>query len=387
VLTLGVLGMALLAGACAPTTSTPSTSGGEAATTVPSTTVSPTTAVSGPPPTVAPSTTTTTYMQLVCSVPGAPAIPAFDIRLPFASSAPTAVDPGAAFDISVSPAPIAVPVTVAGQTLSGISHLRLRVPVPQGTRLLDRSVGGGDLPAVVSDDGNSVYASVAGPITAGSDLRLPTLTLRTTTDGSVSTVVTRLGPPAVTFIASTALGNLQETCVPSATPALTRTTVTTGAPPTTTPPTTTPPTTTPPTTTPPTTTPPTTAPPTTAPPTTAPPTTAPPATRPDSLMPGQWLTQDLVAPNGIILRLQPDGNLVVIAPGNRPIWCSDTYWSGSRAIMQTDGNFVIIAPDGKPVWSTNTFGHHGSELIVQADGNLVVVAPGTGPIWASGSHL
>lgn len=49
--------------------------------------------------------------------------------------------------------------------------------------------------------------------------------------------------------------------------------------------------------------------------------------------------------------MQADGNLVVIAPGNRPVWVSRTAGRGRSTLrVQDDGNVVVYGPRG-PTWS------------------------------------
>jgi hypothetical protein len=95
--------------------------------------------------------------------------------------------------------------------------------------------------------------------------------------------------------------------------------------------------------------------------------------------------QSLSSPNGqFVLSMQCDGNLVLIAPGNRPIWPSNTNrWPGSDLEMQGDGNAVVYSTGHIARWASGTSGHPGSVLAVQDDGNLVVVGPGNQPLWAT----
>lgn len=88
---------------------------------------------------------------------------------------------------------------------------------------------------------------------------------------------------------------------------------------------------------------------------------------------------------GFALAMQADGNLVMIAPGNRPVWSSGTHVKGTVLQVQSDGNVVLYAPGHNAVWSTGTGRNAGAVLGVQDDGNLVVIAPGNKPVWASGS--
>jgi hypothetical protein len=82
--------------------------------------------------------------------------------------------------------------------------------------------------------------------------------------------------------------------------------------------------------------------------------------------------------------MQTDGNLVLVAPGNRAVWSSRTRGSrnqGAVLRMQSDGNLVVIAPGNRPVWVSRTGGRGRSTLRVQDDGNVVVYGP-KGPTWS-----
>lgn len=103
----------------------------------------------------------------------------------------------------------------------------------------------------------------------------------------------------------------------------------------------------------------------------------------EQLNPGQRL----ITPNGIALAMQGDGNLVEYAPGNRPVWASNTNRPGSVLRMQNDGNLVIIAPGNIPVWNTRTNGNPGADLELQNDGNAVVYASGHITKWANGVQV
>ena len=103
----------------------------------------------------------------------------------------------------------------------------------------------------------------------------------------------------------------------------------------------------------------------------------------ESLGPGQKLATS----NGIVVIMQGDGNLVEYAPGNRPVWASNTNRAGSIVRMQGDGNLVVIAPGNVPVWSSRTGGNSGAGLELQTDGNLVVYASGHIAKWANGVRI
>jgi hypothetical protein len=78
------------------------------------------------------------------------------------------------------------------------------------------------------------------------------------------------------------------------------------------------------------------------------------------LNPGEMLaaSQRLVSGDGqYVLAMQTDGNLVMYAPGGRPLWASGTSVGGSDLEMQTDGNLVVYAPPRHTaVWATGTSG-------------------------------
>jgi len=88
------------------------------------------------------------------------------------------------------------------------------------------------------------------------------------------------------------------------------------------------------------------------------------------------------------LRMQVDGNLVLYANQNVPLWASNTYAPGAYAMMQGDGNLVLYQPRGNDraaVWSSGTPGRGRSSLVMQSDGNLVVYGPG-GATWSSNTY-
>ena len=52
----------------------------------------------------------------------------------------------------------------------------------------------------------------------------------------------------------------------------------------------------------------------------------------------------------------------------------------ARFVMQGDGNLVLYR-DGRPLWSTRTHGNPGAFAVLQSDGNFVVYAAGNRPLW------
>lgn len=107
-----------------------------------------------------------------------------------------------------------------------------------------------------------------------------------------------------------------------------------------------------------------------------------------SLVGGQVMTggQTVSSPSGAyVLTLQNDGNLVVYAPGNRPLFGSQTFGHpGDVLTMQPDGNAVVYDHDGSVLWNSVTWGHFGAVLRVQDDGNVVVYGTDGTPLWWTG---
>lgn len=113
---------------------------------------------------------------------------------------------------------------------------------------------------------------------------------------------------------------------------------------------------------------------------------ASPASAASTLGPDQTLTSgtSLSSPNGHVLKMQTDGNLVVIAPGNVALWSTETHAPENRgaiARMQADGNLVVIAPGNRAVWESGTACRGLSTLRIQDDGNAVIYGP-FGATWS-----
>jgi hypothetical protein len=51
--------------------------------------------------------------------------------------------------------------------------------------------------------------------------------------------------------------------------------------------------------------------------------------------------------------------------------------------MRADGNLVVAAPGGRPLWAAGTGGHSGSVLVMQADGAAVLDVPGHVTLWST----
>ncbi|WP_211294266.1 hypothetical protein [Lentzea kentuckyensis] len=87
-----------------------------------------------------------------------------------------------------------------------------------------------------------------------------------------------------------------------------------------------------------------------------------------------------------LLRYQDDGNLVLYRTRDgRALWDTRPRGKGAgMCVMQPDGNLVVYDREVTPaVWWSGTHGNPGSRLVVQDDGNLVIYAPGDVPLWAT----
>jgi peptidoglycan/xylan/chitin deacetylase (PgdA/CDA1 family) len=114
-----------------------------------------------------------------------------------------------------------------------------------------------------------------------------------------------------------------------------------------------------------------------------------------------WSTRTSGHP-GAVVTLHIDGNVTVHA-GDRRLWASDSAnpvlaprevlrpgWfirspeSDCRLVMRHDGDLVLYADTDTPLWDTGTR-EPGSKAVLQADGNLVVRSPSGRALWASGT--
>ncbi|MBV8799754.1 MAG: hypothetical protein JO208_08110 [Alphaproteobacteria bacterium] len=67
----------------------------------------------------------------------------------------------------------------------------------------------------------------------------------------------------------------------------------------------------------------------------------------------------------------------------RLIWESGTS-GGAKLAMQADGNLVIYAVDDAPLWASNTEGNPGAVLRLQSDGALVIRSAEGHLLWSTG---
>lgn len=98
----------------------------------------------------------------------------------------------------------------------------------------------------------------------------------------------------------------------------------------------------------------------------------------EKLAPGQ----NIYSANGRFkLRMQLDGNLVLLDAG-KAIWHTATGRNpGAAAYMQRDGNLVVRSSANVPLWYSGTRSP-GATAHVQNDGNLTVRSTSGSPLWA-----
>ncbi|HSX32465.1 MAG TPA: hypothetical protein VLF43_04325 [Candidatus Saccharimonadales bacterium] len=82
--------------------------------------------------------------------------------------------------------------------------------------------------------------------------------------------------------------------------------------------------------------------------------------------------------------MQPDAN-VVLYDRNTPIWSKHGGADQTPGTfeMQTDGNLVLYGRNHLALWATNQTGPNGSYLEGQNDGNFVVYTPTRGILWST----
>jgi murein DD-endopeptidase MepM/ murein hydrolase activator NlpD len=86
---------------------------------------------------------------------------------------------------------------------------------------------------------------------------------------------------------------------------------------------------------------------------------------------------------GYKFNFQRDGNLVLTNRSGQVLWATGTEGRGEILRLQPDGNLVIYG-GGQALWATNTDGNPGAFLAIQSDGNLVMYrSDGQQALWAS----
>ncbi|MDQ2815440.1 MAG: hypothetical protein M3Z75_27235 [Actinomycetota bacterium] len=102
----------------------------------------------------------------------------------------------------------------------------------------------------------------------------------------------------------------------------------------------------------------------------------------ETLQPGQWISG-----GSDTLIMQNDGNLVLYARGQTPIWASRTNGhNGAWLSMRADGDLVLAAPGGEPLWTSGTGHHNGAALIMQSDGNAVIYTLASVALWSTNTY-
>ena len=93
----------------------------------------------------------------------------------------------------------------------------------------------------------------------------------------------------------------------------------------------------------------------------------------------------LRSPNGFVLALQGDGNLVVYTQHELPLWASNT--AGHTDVwylqMEPGGNLVLHDQNDLAMWASGTDGHPGAWAVMQGDGNFVIYDAANKPLWAT----
>lgn len=152
------------------------------------------------------------------------------------TTAPPTVAPNGGFNVKIVPEPFTVDGTPTSDgTVTQVSNLVWRVPVPAGSTLTSQTIAGwanvGAGTPTVAVSGNDVVVTVPGPIPANTTATLPTLTLGLKATGAEGThIVPKVGgtstsSPGLTFnvrVTGTIVGTLNPTfsCYPNPNPAL-----------------------------------------------------------------------------------------------------------------------------------------------------------------------
>ncbi|MEV0408530.1 hypothetical protein [Actinoallomurus sp. NPDC050550] len=87
--------------------------------------------------------------------------------------------------------------------------------------------------------------------------------------------------------------------------------------------------------------------------------------------------------NRLTLRMQTDGDLVLLNENKKVFWLTGTHASGASAVFQGDGNLVVYASNGASLWTSNTAGHVGATLTLRADGAMTIDYQGA-VLWSTG---
>ncbi|WP_051794431.1 Dyp-type peroxidase [Streptomyces sp. NRRL S-87] len=91
---------------------------------------------------------------------------------------------------------------------------------------------------------------------------------------------------------------------------------------------------------------------------------------------------DTLDAGAVRLRLEDDGDLVLLAADGRTLWSAGTAGSGADALFAADGELTVRDAAGKPLWSSRTAGAPGARLLVRPSGDAVVLRDGRA-VWSA----
>ncbi len=91
----------------------------------------------------------------------------------------------------------------------------------------------------------------------------------------------------------------------------------------------------------------------------------------------------ITSPNGkYVLVMQDDGHLVQYEYATARVMWIQYGVPGTVLRMQSDGNLVLVAPGNVPIWSSGTDGRGGIFLEIQDNGSFVIHG-NSGVIWTN----
>ncbi len=200
----GVVGLCLLALACAPQP-------GAAPVATTTTTTSTTLPWSTP-------TGQWTNLDLTCNVYVLGAYYSFPQYASVNVDAPATVNAGETFDMTVAPGPFIVPSEVQGYALQAVRGFTIRFPLSPNVEFVDSVMSAGiDMgPGYPSlkIEGNQIVYRVPGPFVPGATVQMPKVRLTFTATGAPgSTIQTSMNQ--LTNVADFALGSVDSACYPN----------------------------------------------------------------------------------------------------------------------------------------------------------------------------
>lgn len=146
-------------------------------------------------------------------------------QLTFSTDAPAEVEAGSTFNAVVSPGAITIPTEQSPATISSITNVKMRIPVPANAQFVSASLSGGintgSGTPTVARQGNIIEVSMPGPLVAGSVVTPPVVTAILKATGPVgSTIQTKISeassPQGYTLTVNSNFGAIPTECVPAA---------------------------------------------------------------------------------------------------------------------------------------------------------------------------